>query len=146
MFIPHKAYVLVVDGARMQVLQNCGPFDEIELELVGEATQSNPASHLLDADRPGRAFESTGQRRHAYPATDLHQAREDEFVIESLAQLGRLAGDEGAIVIIAPPRILGQLRERIDRQHSARVHAELDKDLAHRSAREIELFLRIHQE
>lgn len=42
----------------------------------------------------------------------------------------RAGGDDGTtIVIVAPPRILAQLRRHHSRQVSARIVAEIDKDL-----------------
>ena len=63
--------------------------------------------------------------------TDLHQQAEDRFAAEAAGLLARRAGgDEGAeIVIVAPPRTLAELRRHYSREVSARIVAEIDKDL-----------------
>lgn len=146
MLVPHDTHILVVDGARMQILRNRGQAASLDLEVIQEKTQSNPASHVLEADSPGRTHESSGPGGHAYPAADLHQQREDEFGADALAMLQKTAGPDDGIIIIAPPKMLGQLRPTFDHAFRARIIGEMNKDLAHRPKEEIAMFLRNHQE
>ena len=137
MLLPHSALVLVVDGSRMQILRNRGQKAAIELEIVSEDKLKNPASHVMEADSPGRSHDSKGQGSHAYEADDLHQRREDEFVADALTQLRAAVGNDDKIVLIAPPKALGHLRKLLNKDMEARVVAEINKDLGHLKPAEI---------
>lgn len=146
MLVPHDTHILVVDGTRMQILRNQGQGARLDLVPVCEASQSNPASHVLEADAPGRTHESAGPGGHAYPAADKHQHAEDSFITAALDRLLDTAGHNDGLIIIAPPKALGHLRGLFDNALRARVIGEINKDLAHRPVDEIAMFLRTHQE
>jgi protein required for attachment to host cells len=146
MLVPHDCCILVVDGGRMQILRNHGQPASPDLTRVAEYDNVNPASFVLESDAPGRSHDSHGPGSHAYPAADLHQRSEDAFAARALAELQIVAGNGEPVIIIAPPRILGQLRPLFDHGLRARIIGEMNKDLAHRPPAEIAVFLRTHQE
>lgn len=146
MLVPHNTHILVVDGSRMQILRNRGQAASLELKVIEEAEQTNPASHVLKDDAPGRTHESAGPGGHSYEATDVHQLREDSFAEAALERLVSIAAPEDSLIIIAPPKTLGHLRPRFDHALRHRIIGEMNKDLAHRPKEEIAMFLRTHQE
>ena len=146
MLVPHDTHILVVDGARMQILRNAGQGASLDLKTLVDVTHSNPASHVMESDAPGHSHESSGPGGHAYDASDLHQRREDEFIEAALERLVDIAGHADSLIVIAPPRALGHLRSRFDYALRARIVGEMNKDLAHRPVQEIAMFLRQHQE
>jgi protein required for attachment to host cells len=84
------------------------------------------------ADRPGRAFDSVGKGRHAM-AYGADAVREDErHFLQSLAERLEKEARAGAydrLILIAPPRALGDLRPFLSKPVKSRVHDEIAKDL-----------------
>ncbi|MCC7271671.1 MAG: host attachment protein [Alphaproteobacteria bacterium] len=125
-------WILVADGSRARVLANEGrklgvrEVAGTKLELV------NPPSHEQSSDRPGRTHESAGPARHAQePRTDPHREAKVGFAreIAEMLRQGREAKRFDRLVLIAPPFMLGVLRDVIDRETGRRVIGEIAKDL-----------------
>lgn len=131
MQLPHKSVVLVADGRKMLFLRNEG--DEVHPNLIVEKAteQENPSDGEQGTDRPGRAFSSVGAGRSAYEETDFHQLEEDRFAAEAADLLKRraLRQDYDSLVVVAPPRTLGELRKHYHVEVEQRLAGELDKDL-----------------
>ncbi|MCE3544116.1 host attachment family protein, partial [Escherichia coli] len=72
--------------------------------------------------------------------TDFHQQEEDRFAAETADMLKRraLANDFESLVIIAPPRTLGELRKHYHKEDSDRLKGELAKDLTGHPVADIE--------
>lgn len=142
MLLSHGATVLVVDGGRMRLYRNRGQTVKIDLESLHSADLDNPRTHELDAHPPGRSFESGSPSRSAYEATDKHQQRENGFCRDALDKALAAAGDDGELVLIAPPRVLGDLHEH-RRHHPVKVTIhEIGKDLTALTPRELGEWLR----
>ena len=123
MLLPHGATVLSVDGGRMRLYRNRGQTVEIKLESLHSADLDNPRTHVLDAHPPGRSFESGSPSRSAHETTDRHQQREDRFCRDALDKALAAVGDGGELVLVAPPRVLGDLREPKNYALGLRVHS-----------------------
>jgi protein required for attachment to host cells len=134
--IPPLTLVLVADGRKALVLSNEGDAALPDLR-VKQTIQAppNPRTSSQGADRPGRAI--VAGRRSAVEQTDWHQAAEDKFAA-TVVEL--LLADElpKALILVAPPKFLAQLRKRLPEQARSRVIAEIAKDLTHLTVREIE--------
>jgi protein required for attachment to host cells len=141
--IPHDARVLVGDGRKALILRNQG--DDLYPNLQVEHTlenADNPATHLQGSDRPGRVLAS-GTRRSAVEETDRHEMSEERFaktIIEALEQL-RARNELASLVIVAPPRMLAQLRAGLPDAIKSLVSAEIDRDLTKTPVHEIEKHL-----
>lgn len=146
MLIPHHTVILVVDGARMQILRNRGTPSDFSLETLADETQSNPPSRLLESDLAGRMRGGGAMASDSFQADDRHQQQEDDFVASALDRVEALANDDAPLVIIAPPKVLGRLRQRLSTHMAAHVLVELNKDLAHRPPHEIAMYLHNHRE
>lgn len=142
MLIPQGTLILVTDGARMQLLRNCGAGADPKLEVVREKTRDTPPNRDLMSDAPGRGFASVGAQRHAYAEVDAHHQREQEFARGAVETLASAATDAAAIVLIAPPRALGELRKCMSARLRGEMLAEIGKDLAHARPDEIAAYLR----
>jgi protein required for attachment to host cells len=132
MNIPKGALVMVGDGQRALFLRNVGSDGSVKLEIENILEQDNPASHEQGTDRPGRAFSSAGTARSALEETDWHQLGEERFASEIARRLYMLAhaNQFDALVVIAPPKVLGNLRKEFHKEVSERVVAEVPKELA----------------
>lgn len=141
--IPHDAIVFVGDGRKALFLRNVGDekFPNLKTEQVF-VDHGNPATHDQGTDRPGRLFASAngGGRRGAVEATDWHDLEEHRFarmVAEELEKLVR-GHKVKAVIIVAPPRTLAELRHAFHDDVKARIIAEVDKDLTKHPVYEIE--------
>lgn len=134
-------WVIVADGGRARVFVNDGVGKGVhELEdraFVGTRRQNAD----IEADKPGRTFDSAGQGRHAMePRTDPKQHEEREFLREVVGWLGKHGqkNDFDRLVLIAAPRALGDLRDLLPKQLADKVVGEIAKDLTRSDAAGIE--------
>ena len=139
--IPHNSFIFVGDGRKALFLRNEGDekFPNFQTERV--FVDQNAATHEQGTDRPGRGFANAGgERRSAMESTDWHELEEHRFtqrVAEALETLVRARGAP-ALVIVAPPRALADLRAAMHADVKARLVAEINKDLTKQPVWEIE--------
>jgi len=146
MRIDNGTLILAADGAKMLILRNDGDAKYPVLATVAHAEAENPPSHEQGTDAPGRAFSSVDGRRSAVGETDWHQQAEDQFAGRALAALEDAAdAEEGGIVVIAPPRMLGELRRQYSNAIRRRLIAEIDKDVANRTSDDIARAIAAHE-
>jgi protein required for attachment to host cells len=127
-----ETLVLIADAARARLFatRREGPWQLLQAfdHPAGAARGSD-----LVSDRPGRVQQSVadGRRSAADPKTSAHEVATEAFA-RSLADAldTAVAGRHPrAVVLVAPPRFLGQLRAAISRPVQALVGASLDQDL-----------------
>lgn len=139
---PGKAnrLVLVCDGAKALLLSDAGIAPEPRLTVLETLAEPHPGTIDLGTDRPGRVHESMGTSRSAVEQPDLHAEAEAAFLGRVAVRLGELvaAGTAHSILIVAPPRALGTLREALSPQVKACVSGEIAKDLVKLPVGEIE--------
>jgi protein required for attachment to host cells len=129
--IPHGALVLVGDGRKALFLRNAGSPTKVELLTERVLEHSNPATREQGTDRPGRRLGSDGVSRSALEETDWHQLEEQRFAAEVADVLYSLAHEHkfDELVVVAPPKVLGNLRGAFRKEVATRVVAEVAKDL-----------------
>lgn len=138
--VHNGAWVLVGDGRRALFLENHGDPDLLDLRVIEARVDENPATRDQGTDAPGRVFASRGGVRSAVETTDWHELEKEHFADEIAATINK-AAESGAmkeIVIIAPPKVLGELRKELTAKARAKVKGELDKDLTRHPILEIE--------
>jgi protein required for attachment to host cells len=142
MKIPANAFIVVADGHRALFLRNAGNtlYPNLRVEEVLEAL-ANPPTRDQGSDKPPRAI--YGWRRSGIEQTDLHdQAKHAFAVLVSEALARNFAGNApDALVLIAPARVLADLRRRLDEPTRRAVVLEIDKDLTKHPVHEIERHL-----
>jgi protein required for attachment to host cells len=138
--IPHDAYVFVGDGRKALFLRNDGDekFPNLRMERV--FTDENAPTREQGTDRPGTSFSSNGSRRSSVEQTDWHDLEEHRFAREVAAALEKIVRERKieALVIVAPPRTLADLRGAFHADVKQRIVAELHKDLTKHSLYDIE--------
>jgi protein required for attachment to host cells len=141
--VPNRALVVVGDGEKALFLRNKGDPQAIKLEVEDILGHENPATHEQGTDKPGRAFASVGTARSAMEETDWHRLGEERFATEIAATLYRLAHANKfeALVIVAPPKVLGNLRKVFHKEVDDRITGEVPKDLTSHSLPDIERLL-----
>ena len=143
MQVPHQAFVVVADGRKMLFFRNEGDAEHPNLVLERVREQDNPASRDQATDAPGTSFSSVGPGRSSYQETDFHQLEEDRFAAETADRLKRRAlnNDFEKLIVIAPPKTLGELRKHYHKEVADRLIGELDKDLTGHPVDQIETAL-----
>jgi protein required for attachment to host cells len=156
MQIPHNGHVLVIDGKKMIFLRNEGDADYPNLQVESHREQENPKDSDQGRSEPGRTFSSNrgdprtggygstvGAARSAYSETDFHQQQEDDFAHQAADMLKRkaLANEFETLVVVAPPKLLGELRKHYHKEVERRIVGEVAKDLTGVPVPEIEKIL-----
>ena len=139
--IPHDAIVFVGDGRKALFLRNAGDAKFPNLVMEQVFADANPATHDQGSDRPGRSEASAhSTQRSAMESTDWHEIEEHRFVQRVSAALEALVRrlETPALVIVAPPRALAELRAALHADVKARLIGEIDKDLTKHPVWEIE--------
>lgn len=140
MKMPNGTFVVVADGRKMLFFRNEGDEDYPQLELDNKRQQDNPPNRELKANEAGRSFSSGSHARSKMEDTDFHQLEEDRFAAETADLLYKRAhsNDFEKLLIIAPPRTLGELRKHYHKEVADRLIGEIDKDLTGHTIVEIE--------
>jgi len=133
-------WVVVCDGGKALILENIG--DHISPNLRTNETRGHPdpLTHEQGTDSPGRVHASVGTARSSVEQTDWHEQAEREFLHELVKRLDAALrnGETKSMIVVAPPRALGVLRQAYTASVRAAVRDEVDKDLVKVPVYEIE--------
>jgi len=125
-------WVLVADSAEARLFtrdKKFGPLTEREDFLH---PQSRLHGHELETDRPGKTFASHGYgQSDNEPPTEPKQYEAETFARQLAHALdtARARGDFEHLQIVAEPKFLGLLRERMDDDTRERIERTVDKNL-----------------
>jgi protein required for attachment to host cells len=141
--IPHDALVFVGDGRKALFLRNAGDEKFPNLKTDRVFVDHNPPTREQGTDKPGRTFARMEPGRSAVESTDWHELEENRFANEVAGVLEKLVRDNKvrAVVIVAPPRTLAELRNALHKEVKGRIIAEIDKDFTNHPVYEIEKHL-----
>ncbi len=122
--IPHKALIVVADGAGARFFRNSGPSNNIALTLEGELSP----------------VENDGPAGHRPPESTKQETDEAAFAKQLSNELYRRthAGDSSALVLIADPQTLGQIRPSLHKEVKDRLVSEIAKTLTRASLKDLE--------
>jgi protein required for attachment to host cells len=136
-------WVVVCDGAKALILENAGDamFPNLKTREVHE--QADAKTHEQGTDAPGRSINSIDARRSAMEQTDWHDQAEQRFLTDLAKRLDAAvtAGETKSLIVVAPPRALGVLRQAYSNGLRDAVRAEIDKDYVKMPVHEIEKHL-----
>lgn len=135
--------VLVAHDAGARAFEQRGRIKKLTLLTEIEFEDGRRHSGELDADRSGRSSDRSGQG-HAYEShldTRLHAV--SLFAKQLVTDLSRdfHLGAFQQLVLVAPPRFLGMLRDGLDNKLSRAVIATLAKDLPRANEAELRAHL-----
>lgn len=135
-----QMWVVVANTTVARILSAAGPTEPlVERECLSH-TAGRLRDHELVSDRPGRTFDSHGPGRHSM---ESQVGPKEEEAIRFADQIaGKLRHAHAAhefehLAIVAAPRFLGLLRERIGPAVTRTLTETVDKDLALASPAEI---------
>jgi protein required for attachment to host cells len=134
---------VVCDGGKALILENAGDAAALNLKTKEVHEQADAKTSEQGTDAPGRSINSIDGRRSAMEQTDWHDQAEQRFLTELARRLDAAvtAGETKALVIVAPPRALGVLRQAYSNGLREAVKAEIDKDYVRMPVHEIEKHL-----
>jgi len=126
-----RIWYIIADGGRARFVERDeqGAYRTVVSFVAAEL---HDRSSDLGRDRPSRVKESANAARHAVePRRDLHEAAKEDFVKlvaeEIEAEHGRDQFDR--LVLIAPPRVLTELKQKLSKPMAKIVVKDLQKDL-----------------
>lgn len=133
-------WVVVCDGRKVLILENIGDAVFPNLHTREMEEHAVPATHDQGSDVPGRAFAPVGGARSAVDQTDWHRQLEEDFLRSVAVKLDRAvaSGKTKHIVLVAPPRALGVLRQASAGHLRAAIKAEIAHDYVKLPVGEIE--------
>ncbi|MCZ7676019.1 MAG: host attachment family protein [Roseovarius sp.] len=142
--LTNGTWVLIANGEKAMFLRN--DLDEINpgLSVVRlEEQEIRSDSEYMD-DRPGRRPDLGPGQRSAMETPDWHAIAKERFADEMADILYRYAhgGKFDRIVLVAPSRILGELRDKMHKVVTDRVVAEVSKDLTNHPLHKVEEMLK----
>lgn len=127
-----KTWILIAHRGGARLLENPGPGKGLELIEEIPHPEGRLKNQDIDADKPGRAFDSHGQGRHALERERMPTEQLAAQFAKQLAGMldeGRVRMRYDQLVLVAEPRFLGWLRDALSPETAQRVVASLDKDL-----------------
>src|SRR4051812_28924897 len=141
--IDHGDWVVVCDGAKALVLENVGDDNVPTLKTKEVHEQPTPKTSDQGTDAPGRSINSIGAVRSAMEQTDWHDETERSFLVRLAARLDAAiySGETKRLIMVAPPRALGMIRQVYSQRLRDVLRAEIDKDFVNLPVPEIEKHL-----
>ena len=138
--ISHNALVLIGDGQKALFLRNKGTAHQVRLEVEHILEQDNPATREQGTDRPGRSISSVGTARSAVEGVDWHLIAKERFAGVIAEALYRHAHDNrfDKLVVIAPAKVLGNLRKAFHAEVTDKIVGEISKELTSHPITDIE--------
>lgn len=141
MQIPHNAHVLVADGRKMLFFRNEGDGEYPNLKVENHREEYNPPHREQATDSSGRAAVPAGAAGGgSMEEVDFHQQEEDRFAAEAAELLKKKALNHEIehLIIVAPPKTLGEMRKHYHKEVEQRIAGEIPKDLTNMPVPEIE--------
>lgn len=143
MALPHRALVLVADGAKLLFLRNHGDQNQIDLRTESHDARHGRKDREIKTDAPGTSKQSFGYGAPALDEPDYHHQEEDRWVKEAAEELKKraLRNDFDALAVIAPPKALGVLRKELHKEVERRIVLTINKAMTDRPIPDIEELL-----
>ena len=138
-----QTWIVVADGEKALFLRNEREANNVELHAIHEMTQANPATREQGTDRPGRFSDGPAAHRSAAEETDWHEISKKRFAREVADELYQFAhkGDFERLVIVAPPVVLGEMRQEFHKEVADKIVGEIPKTLTNHPISDIQAIL-----
>ncbi len=128
--IPHDAFIFVGDGRKALFFRNAGDEKSPNFRIERVFVDDNPPTREQGSDRPDRALKRAGTNlRSGVGDTDWHELEEHRFAQRVAAAMEGLirVRNVKALVVVAPPRTLADLRFAFHSDVKKRIIAEITK-------------------
>ncbi|WP_425093502.1 host attachment family protein [Tropicimonas sp. S265A] len=133
-------WIVVADGEKALFLRNKTDDEDPYFDVRDKDEQDNPKDIDQSANRPGRMPDPGPGQFSAMDDTDWHELAKERFAADLADKLYERvhAGKMERIVLVAAPKILGELRKNLHQEVEACVVGEIDKTLTNHPVTEIE--------
>ncbi|MGB5472102.1 MAG: host attachment protein [Gammaproteobacteria bacterium] len=134
-----KHWIVVADNSSARIFTTDDP--QGGLQQIGSLEHPEGREHARDinADRPGRSFDSKGEGRHSMGVSVDPVEQELIRFAKQVGEHLKTACQDGRcnrLLLVAGPHLLGHLRQHIDLPADVQV-TELEKNLGQYTAHEI---------
>lgn len=133
-------WVVVTDSEKALFLRNLTDHKDPHLEVMDTEEQENPSDIEQSANRPGRMQDTGVQQMSAMDDTDWHELQKERFAADLSDMLYDAAhkGEYDRLILVAAPKVLGNLRDDMHKEVTSKVVSEIPKNLAGHPIPEIE--------
>lgn len=124
-----QQYIVVADAARARIVRTDEAFEEVaEVADLTHPTGRAKAGEIV-TDMNTTSTRPQGPRNQTEPV-DLHHVESERFARQIAARLqkDRAAGAFDVLILVAPPKFLGVLREALDAPTARLVIGSVDRD------------------
>lgn len=127
-------WILIADGERAKILEKT----KEELRYLG------PTYHIPESEKdkghhsPGALQGGTGGHHSFYPKEEFRVFEKHQFAKEIAAFLSKHHDHYEELLLIVPPKVLGDLRAEMHKNAASKVVGEIQKDHIHTPIAEIE--------
>jgi protein required for attachment to host cells len=144
LILKHGIWVVVADGEKALFLKNEGDTKFPDFQVVQEMQKENPPTRDQGSERPGRHSDGPSPHNSAYAETDWHRLGKERFADDIAGRLYKFAreGSFEELVLVAPPRVLGEMRKKLHSEVAGRIRAEIPKTLTNQPVWDIEKMLK----
>ena len=134
---PTRSWIVIADGSQARILENHGPGKGL-IPLPAEAMhKTSRPSRDINTDRPGRRRDRVAQGavmqgRHTMdPSSDPHREEKRRFadLLAEHINEAALKHSYDRLILVAPAKTLGDLRQALSKEAAAKLDGELSKDL-----------------
>jgi len=124
-------WVLIADASRARLFKHHRAEHTLDLAFEDDRPELREKQASQGDARPGRVHERSGAGRHAMePHTAADELGRTSFARELVDRLRSGASEHSFdLLLVAPPAMLGSLREQLDAALRERLVGELGKDL-----------------
>lgn len=143
--LPPDTLVLVADGRKALFLRNEGDKGQIDLRTASHREREDRKNSDIKTAPSGQspAPAGTGLSGGTMGEPDFHQQEEDRFAKELSEKVNKmaLAGEFDELVVVAPARTMGELRQHWHKETQRRITGEHVKEMTARPIGDIEALL-----
>lgn len=139
---PTPTWILISDGAKAKIYDYNGPKHKLTLVDDAKFKHTNKPTRELTSTERGRSLQTYGSSMSSLdPRTDPHEHEKQKFAQELAKFLDTKHKRYERLIVAAPPKMLGYIREKLSKQQIQKTVASIDKDLTNASEVEIEKHL-----
>lgn len=138
-----KTWIVVADGARASIFNYQGPNEPLAQVEGGALEHINEPTRELVSDKQGRVFQSADGTYSAgdFPI-DPHELEKVRFAGEIVDYLQKHSAGYERLILVSPPKMLGELRRQLPKTLKDRVDGEINKELTNLPVEQLPRHLR----
>lgn len=125
-------WIVIADGSRARIVTPRAERPGYDVVSELDSQEARMPSREIVSDKPGRGQESANPGRHSMePRQNPHDVAKVAFVRDLAERVNQAATENrfDHLILFAPPRALGELREILGESARRKLKAEAAKDL-----------------